>query len=268
MFKVRFLSGVVLVVLAVAILYLGGYVTGAAVMLLAFGGVYEIMRVYRQEKSAVAIVNYIFTFALYTLIALEKTEYEMPLIILFVLVELGVYVLTFPRFKDCNVFAAIGSFFYVSLMISYMYRIRLLEHGGAFVVMIFICSWINDTCAYLVGVKFGKHKMSPKLSPKKSVEGLIGGIAGACIVSILYGIFIDTYVYALENAALIFGVMGALGACAAVIGDLAASAIKRNNEIKDYGKLIPGHGGIMDRFDSIIFTAPIVYYCLTFMTCG
>ena len=92
-----------------------------------------------------------------------------------------------------------------------------------------------------------------KLSPKKSVEGLIGGIAGSAIFGALYGIFFNKNVYELDNAAVIFAIIGALGAVMAVIGDLTASAIKRNNDIKDYGKLIPGHGGILDRFDSLVF---------------
>jgi phosphatidate cytidylyltransferase len=150
-------------------------------------------------------------------------------------------------------------------MLSYVYQIRLLEHGLALVVMIFICSWINDTCAYLVGVNFGKHKMTPKLSPKKSIEGLVGGIAGAAVIGAVYGIFINAKIYPIDGAVAVFAVIGAVGAGFAVIGDLAASAIKRDNDIKDYGKLIPGHGGIMDRFDSIIFTAPVIYYCLKLM---
>ena len=150
-------------------------------------------------------------------------------------------------------------------MLSYVYQIRDLESGGAWVVMIFICSWVNDTCAYCVGVTMGKHKMSPKLSPKKSVEGLIGGILGSAIVASVYGVFFNANVCEIENSPVIFAVIGACGAGMAVIGDLAASAIKRNNDIKDYGKLIPGHGGILDRFDSIIFTAPIVYYGFVYL---
>ena len=85
------------------------------------------------------------------------------------------------------------------------------------------------------------------------------------VVGFCYGIFFQKQVYELENAPVIFAVCGAIGAVIAVIGDLTASAIKRNNDIKDYGKLIPGHGGILDRFDSIIFTAPVVYYCFIYM---
>ena len=126
-------------------------------------------------------------------------------------------------------------------------------------------SWINDTCAYFVGRAFGKHKMAPVLSPKKSIEGLIGGIVGAGVFGAVFGILFDKYVDTMNYVPLLFAVVGAVGALPAVIGDLAASAIKRNNDIKDYGKLIPGHGGILDRFDSIIFTAPIIYYLLVYL---
>jgi phosphatidate cytidylyltransferase len=150
-------------------------------------------------------------------------------------------------------------------MLSYVYLLREMENGGYMVILIFVCSWGNDTLAYCAGVLFGKHKMSPKLSPKKSIEGLIGGILGAGILGAIFGIIYNSQVNELSNAWLIFGIIGALGAVPAVIGDLAASAIKRNNAIKDYGKLIPGHGGIMDRFDSMIFTAPIIYYLVNYM---
>lgn len=265
MFKTRLLSGIVLVILMIGILYLGGYVTGVAMLLLSLGGVFEILRVYKLEKSAMGVVAYLVTIGYYALLFVHEGGYMVQLILGFVLIVLGIYVTTYPKFTDKDAMAAILSFLYAGVMLSFMYQIRELKYGGALVVMVFVCSWVNDTCAYCVGVKLGKHKMSPKLSPKKSVEGLIGGIAGSAIVGALYGIFFNSKVYELNNAAVIFAVAGALGAVVAVIGDLAASAIKRNNDIKDYGKLIPGHGGIMDRFDSIIFTAPIIYYCFVYM---
>jgi phosphatidate cytidylyltransferase len=140
-----------------------------------------------------------------------------------------------------------------------------MEHGLVLVLLIFVSSWGNDTCAYLVGFTCGKHKMSPVLSPKKSIEGLIGGIVGSGILGAVFGIIYNNYVTDMNMAPLVFAIIGAVGALPAVVGDLAASAIKRNNDIKDYGKLIPGHGGIMDRFDSIIFTAPIVYYMVLYL---
>ncbi|MGN0152439.1 MAG: phosphatidate cytidylyltransferase [Wujia sp.] len=265
MFKTRFLSGAVLTVLAIAILYVGGYLTGAAILLLSLGGIIELLRVYDLHKTPIGFVSYLATALYYAVIFLDKQELILPVIIAFVLAVLLIYVVKFPTYHDRDAMAVILSFFYVTLMLSYVYLIRILPYGGGLVVMIFICSWINDTCAYCVGVKLGKHKMTPKLSPKKSVEGLIGGILGSALVAGIYGIFFDKYVYELNNGPIIFAIIGAVGAGIAVIGDLAASAIKRNNDIKDYGRLIPGHGGILDRFDSMIFTAPIIYYCFIYM---
>lgn len=265
MFKTRLLSGAVLTLLTIGILYLGGYVTGVAVLLLSLGGIYELLRVYKLEKTSMGIMAYGMTIAYYCLLFWKQQSLMLLLVVLYVLLVLAVYVIQYPKYKDRDAMVTIVAFFYIALMISFMYQIRILKYGGALIVMVYICSWINDTCAYCVGVKFGKHKMSPKLSPKKSVEGLLGGIIGSAVIGGIYGIFFNAKVYELKNAPIIFAVAGAVGAGFAVIGDLTASAIKRNNDIKDYGKLIPGHGGIMDRFDSIIFTAPIVYYCFTFM---
>ena len=126
--------------------------------------------------------------------------------------------------------------------------------------LIFISSWICDTCAYLAGMAFGKHKLAPVLSPKKSVEGAIGGVVGSAAVGALFGwLFLDK-LFVGQNMVWVIALICGVGAVISQVGDLAASGIKRNHEIKDYGKLIPGHGGIMDRVDSVLFTAPIIYY--------
>lgn len=265
MFKVRLFSGAVLVLLMIGILYLGGYVTGVATLLLSLGGMLELLRIYKLHKDKIGIVAYLATIGYYVLLFMDNTEYILPYILGYVIFILSMYVFCFPKYDDKAAMIPIFGFLYVTVMLSYFYQIRELSNGGALIVLVFVCSWINDTCAYCVGVKLGKHKMSPKLSPKKSIEGLIGGIAGSAIVGTFYGIFYNAKVYELNNAPLIFAVVGALGALVAVVGDLTASALKRNNDIKDYGKLIPGHGGILDRFDSIIFTAPIIYYLLLYL---
>lgn len=265
MFKTRLLSGIVLVILAVAVLYYGGIVTLMATMLLALGGVFELLRIYKLNKSLLGYMAYAITIAGYLLLYFRQEQFILPCVILFVLIELAIYVLTYPKYCDKDIAVVFMSVIYVSLLMSYVYMIRRMDNGGALVVMIFVCSWVNDTCAYCAGVTLGKHKMCPKLSPKKSLEGLTGGLLGSALFAMAYGIFFNKYVYKLNNAPLIFAIVGVCGAMAAVIGDLAASAIKRNNDIKDYGKLIPGHGGVLDRFDSIIFTAPMVYYCFTFL---
>jgi phosphatidate cytidylyltransferase len=107
---------------------------------------------------------------------------------------------------------------------------------------------------------FGKHKIAPKLSPKKSLEGCIGGVIGAALLGYLYALILGNKITGISNPRILFAIIGASASVISQLGDMAASAIKRNYDIKDYGRLIPGHGGILDRFDSIIFTAPIVYY--------
>ena len=112
-----------------------------------------------------------------------------------------------------------------------------------------------------MGVLFLKHKLAPVLSPKKSIEGAVGGVVGAAAAGALFGAYLDSALFT-ENFVVLLAVVGGVGSVISQVGDLAASAIKRNHEIKDYGKLIPGHGGIMDRFDSVIFTAPITYFLI------
>ncbi len=275
MFWKRLISGVVLIIIAFLVLLIGGPVTGISVMILSLIGVYELCKVYEIEERSPAVMAYIWTVLYYAALMLGEITIKgfpvrkltMPLMITYLLAMLSVYVFKFPKYHDREIFAAFMSFFYVSVMLSYIYKLRTMHEGGYFVVLVFLCSWGNDTLAYCTGMLFGKHKMSPKLSPKKSVEGLIGGILGAGLLGFLYGFFLNGRVTQLTgiHVNITLFIVCALGAIPAVIGDLAASAIKRNNDIKDYGNLIPGHGGVLDRFDSMIFTAPIIYYLVQFV---
>ena len=263
--KQRVISGAVLVVILAITLYFGGIVTCGLMALVSLVGNMELLRVYGVNKKTPGIVCYLATVLYHIAIYLDRMDIIVPMMVVYLLVMLAVYVLTFPTYSDKQIMAAFMDFFYVSVMLSFVYLIRNMEHGLVLVLLIFVSSWINDTCAYFVGRALGKHKMAPVLSPKKSIEGLIGGIVGAGVFGAVFGILFDKYVDTMNYAPLLFAVVGAVGALPAVIGDLAASAIKRNNDIKDYGKLIPGHGGILDRFDSIIFTAPIIYYLLVYL---
>ena len=263
--KQRVISGAVLVVILAITLYFGGIVTCGLMALVSLVGNMELLRVYGVNKKTPGIVCYLATVLYYIAIYLDRMDIIVPMMVVYLLVMLAVYVLTFPTYSDKQIMAAFMDFFYVSVMLSFVYLIRNMEHGLVLVLLIFVSSWINDTCAYFVGRALGKHKMAPVLSPKKSIEGLIGGIVGAGVFGAVFGILFDKYVDTMNYAPLLFAVVGAVGALPAVIGDLAASARKRNNDIKDYGKLIPGHGGILDRFDSIIFTAPIIYYLLVYL---
>ena len=255
----RIISGIVIVIVSCVVLYFGGYVTGAVMLGLSLIGEFELMRVYQLEKSEMGWLVYISTVLYYVLLMFADRSLILPFMIIFLLLVLAMYVITFPKFTDHEMQHTFLAFFYVAVMLSYVYQLRQMKDGLILVLLIAICSWGNDTLAYFTGVTIGKHKMSPKLSPKKSVEGLIGGIVGAGLLGGLFGLLFGRK-FVPNHYVLWFVLIGAVGAIPAVIGDLTASAIKRNNKIKDYGKLIPGHGGVLDRFDSVIFVAPIIYY--------
>ena len=111
----------------------------------------------------------------------------------------------------------------------------------------------------------GKHRLAPVLSPKKSIEGAVGGVVGSALLGCIYAYFFGVKMDEVSNPMVACAVACAIAAVISQIGDLAASAIKRNHNVKDYGNLIPGHGGVLDRFDSMIFTAPAIYFALTFL---
>lgn len=145
-----------------------------------------------------------------------------------------------------------------------MVFIRDFEGAAAYMFpLIFIGAWVTDTGAYFCGVTMGKHKLIPDVSPKKTVEGAIGGVAVTTLVFLLYGFIIEKN-FAFEANYLGLAVMGAVIAVISMIGDLIASLVKRHYGIKDYGFIFPGHGGVLDRFDSIIAVSLFIYLLCTF----
>ena len=233
MFKTRLLSGILLVIIALATIISGDYVlffTLLAVSLIGMRELYRAMKVQDEKINLLAAAGYLGAVLYYLAVLLDFERY-------------GVLAIIFGLF----------GIVYVEVMLSFIYLTRELPGGKFHVWLIFLCSWGCDTCAYCVGMLIGKHKMAPVLSPKKSVEGAVGGVAGAALLGVIYAA-------ATQGPMLEYAVICAIGALISMVGDLAASAITRNQGIKDYGKLIPGHGGILDRFDSVIFTAPVIYF--------
>jgi len=269
MFWKRTLSGAVLVILALLTIIAGGPVCLGTMFLISTIGVFELLKALgirntQGKLRAIEVVAYIACIAYYGMLYFFKLEYVSLFIMIFMIVLMLLMVVTYPKYKAVELAKTFFSFFYVVMPISFIYLTACtLENGKYLVWLVFLCSWGSDTCAYLVGMStaktIGNHKMTPKLSPKKSMEGAIGGIVGAFLLGYAYAAILNA-VTDFTNPALFYGIVCAVGAFVAIFGDLAASAIKRNYEIKDYGTLIPGHGGILDRFDSVIITAPIIYY--------
>jgi len=260
MFRTRLISGIILLAITLSIVILGGDILFVTLLVLSFIGMTELYRVVKINKEFPGVLGYAAGVIFYLMLYFNLERYQMMFYIIFLMLLMFSYVFHFPKFKIDQIAIAFFALFYVSIMLSYIYQVRMLEDGALIVWMIFIGAWGSDTCAYCVGVLIGKHKIAPKLSPNKSLEGCIAGVVGAALLGMTYAAIIQNRLTGVENAMLVFAVIGAASSVIAQIGDMAASAIKRNHEIKDYGTLIPGHGGVLDRFDSIIFTAPIVYY--------
>ena len=264
MFKTRLLSGILLVIIALITIISGGNILFGTVLVISLIGLSELYKVFKIEKKPLGICGYLFTIGYYVLLYMSSLlskgnhDWFMMLFLGYLVCLMAIMVFTYPTYHADQLMAAYFGLFYVAVMLSYIYQIRI-EVGGVFKVwLVFICAWGCDTCAYCVGMLIGKHKMAPVLSPKKSIEGAIGGVVGAAVLGAVYAsVFADKIT--INNPVIVFAVICAVGALISMVGDLAASAIKRNHDIKDYGRLIPGHGGIMDRFDSVIYVAPVIW---------
>ncbi len=260
MFKTRLLSGIVLVILAIALIVTGKEILLFSTLLISCIGMFELYRVFKIEKSLLALLGYAGAIVYYCNLKWDFIPDMLMLFMGLMILLMFVYVFSYPKYNANQLLAAFFALFYVAIMLSYVYQIRMLHNGLYLAFLIFLCSWGCDTCAYCVGVLIGKHKMAPKLSPKKSIEGAVGGVLGAALLTAIY-CFIFKSNMGISNCEIaILSGIAAVAGLISMIGDLTASAIKRNYDIKDYGKLIPGHGGILDRFDSMIITAPIIYF--------
>jgi phosphatidate cytidylyltransferase len=264
MFVTRLISGIALVAVLIAVMLAGGSVVFLATFLVAMIGMFEYYRAVGIEKAAPGIAGYACCAAFYMLTAHRAESLAQVFIVISLMAVMACYVLQFPKFTIEQAAEAFLGVVYPGVMMSYVYRVRMMPDGLYLVWLIFLSAWGCDTLAYCSGRLFGRHKMTPVLSPHKTVEGAVGGTLGAALLGFLFGmVFADRL--SLANPAIACTLSCGIGALISQIGDLTASGIKRNHGIKDYGHLIPGHGGIMDRFDSVIFTAPAIYLALMFL---
>lgn len=154
-----------------------------------------------------------------------------------------------------------GGSFFLSIMIPYFLssfiRIREFDNWAFLILLPFLTAYTSDASALFAGLRFGKHKLAPEISPKKTVEGAIGGFVGAVVGTVLYGAVLR-YGFGAQVNYFLLAIYGLLGSALGQFGDLAFSYIKRQYAIKDYGTIFPGHGGVLDRFDSVIFCAPLM----------
>lgn len=274
--KQRILTGILIFTMTVLLIIFSGFIVYPIVLAaLCVRGVFELMRVIGVEKRlSVAIPAYILS-AVFPILAYFVDSYTTVPYLLALAAAMFVYML---YLMGCGVFskgklsfAKLSELFtsitYVTVAFSALSLMRYFNRDvGAYIIALaFIVSWVCDAGAYFTGVLFGKHKLIPEISPKKTVEGAIGGIVIATLVYLLFGFVLDKLVDGMTVNYILLAVFGVLLSICSQLGDLVASLLKREYGVKDYGRVFPGHGGVMDRFDSTIsVSAVLMILCAVF----
>lgn len=263
----RIMSTLVGLPVLVGIIIYGNEVVFIAVFLLTLMGLNEFYNAFSKGHKPIKSIGYLFTVVYYScLYGTHISQFNIQeiinfIFIAFVITLFVVMVIVYPKYSIQDIMITILGFIYISLFFSYIVLVREQGDGNWLVWIIFLSAWGSDTFAYFTGKFLGRHYLVPKLSPRKTVEGAVGGSIGGGILCLVYGVILQEFLHILIPFPLIYlFLLGAGMAILSQFGDLAASAMKRAVGLKDFGSIIPGHGGILDRFDSILFTAPFVYY--------
>ena len=262
--KQRIISAFIGVLLLVVVMLGGKTVFDIAVVIISSMAIYEIISALGLKSNKMLTNISILMPPAVAAVAYFNREYIFSVILLFVAVYLIVMLFRHGKYS----FNDVAKYAFCSIMITlsfvHLIFVRALENGIICVFIVFIGSWITDTCAYFTGVAIGKHKLAPEISPKKTVEGSIGGILGVTLIITAYTFVCGNILNKEVNIVSVL-LTGLLSGVLSQFGDLCASIIKRENNVKDFGHIMPGHGGVMDRFDSFLFVAPVVYYILQFL---
>lgn len=253
--KTRILSSIIMLPL-LALVFFGGRLLLIGCFIIGLMGAREFYRGFESLniRPSYMVAN-ISILALYTINLFVPDDYTFYMVwFLAVVVMSLLYLFNIEKRELADAMATLTGIFYVIFL---SFHVTLTEQTGEYGILawlIFLTAFGTDIMAYFTGYTLGKHKLCPKISPKKTIEGSIGGILGSVLLCGLFGWFV------VPRLLLHCIIIGALGGVISQFGDLTASIFKRKMGIKDYGNLIPGHGGILDRFDSVLFTAPMVYY--------
>lgn len=264
---IRIISTLVALPFLFFFVIMGGCYLQVATTAVALIGMYELYKAVSGKIKPIHFIGFI-AMLIYGLVPHSILYNYFYLITIVGILTILVMLVFFYKTVNINdgAITAFG-FLYVGLLMYNIYFIRELPMGNVYVWLPFICAFGSDTGAYFVGVSVGKHKLAPVLSPKKSIEGSVGGVLTGCVLCGIFCFVADKlgYVSYTYNEIVLFALFGGIAAAFSQLGDLAASSIKRFTGIKDYGKLMPGHGGVLDRFDSVLFTAPVIFLLVKYL---
>lgn len=251
--KERVVSAMIMLPLLILLIIKGIplYLAGVALMVIALHEFYVAFETI--DYHPIKIIGYLFAIFLFfaNLFYFSVNLIALAVFLLFLVSTLLVLNHKNTPVDVCITFAGIG---YICIFFEYIIKIvNNIPDGGIYVWLVFLIAFSTDIFAYLVGRQFGKHKLMPKVSPKKTIEGSLGGIIASFVFTFIFGLVFKM------PLSIIF-ILGIFGSMIAQLGDLTASSIKRYVGIKDFGRIIPGHGGVLDRFDSVLLVSPFVYF--------
>ena len=247
------------------ILVLGNkYVVDVAFTIIAIMSMYEYFHAISKKANPVKWLGYAscLSICLPDILPIEYMEkisiLAIPTVLLLLFIQIIVTNMK-TNFKD--IAYTFFGIFYIIFFMTFISKINSMENGKILIWFVIIAAWGTDIFAFFVGLNLGKHKFS-KISPKKSIEGCIGGVIGAIILILIYTYIVNTY-FNMHYSYIYITIISVILSLIGQVGDFAASSIKRYVDIKDFSELIPGHGGMLDRIDSLLFLAPFAYVLLS-----
>lgn len=266
----RLITAAVAIPIGILILvFNNAHLIAAVISFFSCTAVYEILNAtgFIKHKS-ISAISLIFSLGFPLFLCYNKSE-ELLHIVAFLFIMAMFCAMLFNhkkvKFEEMTLISFISVCIPASFATLAFFKFRYPEHGIFFVVFVLAVTWISDAGAYFAGTALGKHKLCPSVSPKKTWEGFFGGVISAAVSAVVlgYGYQLWDYIFTGEchfkPDILVFAVTGLISSVLGVLGDLSASLLKRQHDIKDFGNLLPGHGGVMDRFDSVLFVSPFIY---------
>lgn len=255
--KIRVITGLVLIAAILPCVYLGGIPFQVLLGIIAGAGVFEMLSICDRPKANIYLYPLVGLFVFYTLFLEGELLISSSILVLYLIVLAACSMFDYGmNFNRLCYYFTVGVLFAMGLHMVYQLR---MSYGFESILLLALATFGTDTGAYFSGMLFGKHKLNPRLSPKKTIEGSIGGIILGTVLSVAFGSYIKMDLPTVYLIIICFVLT-----ITSQIGDLTFSSIKRTFEVKDYSQLLPGHGGVLDRFDSFLFNAMVFGILLHF----
>ncbi|WP_303866992.1 phosphatidate cytidylyltransferase [Acetobacterium wieringae] len=256
--KTRIWTGVIGLPLLIFILYTGGFILVVGVSILAFVGTMEYTRAINKMIRPKMNVVLMIILTIMLMVTIKLDYYFLMPVLLVAFIIIFCYEILSGNAGIERGSATLMGLIYVPIMFGHLFLFETVNKGPYYMWLIFVIAFTTDTAAYFIGKSIGNRKIAPLISPKKTIAGSVGGVVVAALCTILYGTILSSY-FSFVLPWYLYLVVGVFGSIAGQCGDLTASMIKRKAKIKDFGTILPGHGGILDRFDSILFIIPLIY---------